>query len=257
MNESRENNTNEILPGNGPRPNKLAENQNFQQGFSGQKKRRSVGLDGMGSINGGEYDKVNIDGMGKQTGNIRCDEFNVNGMFKSKGRIVTNKLCVNGMLRAYGDIKAQEVEINGFMKVRGAGVYAKKVTVDGALTCTNELSGDEVVISGICSIAMVSGESIKILGNFEKPNLPQIFEAVEQIARLYIGRPVDSKSSIVDEIECTTLEANCLKAKRICAHDVYLGENCQVELLEYTGQCRIHETAVVKKIKGGNDVRGN
>ena len=56
------------------------------------------------------------------------------------------------------------------------------------------------------------------------------------------------KRLYVNEIECTTIEAEGLKCKKLCAHDVKLFKKCEIDVLEYSGNLEIENGCIIKEI---------
>ena len=56
------------------------------------------------------------------------------------------------------------------------------------------------------------------------------------------------KRVYIDEIECTTIEAENLKCKKLCAHDIKLSKKCEIDVLEYSGTLQLENGCVVKEL---------
>lgn len=218
---------------------------------------RDTKLEGIGSISGGEYNKVSIEGIGKVKGNIICQELTVQGIYKGNGSVQTEKFSCEGMARIFKNVKAQEIRIEGMLKVRGAKLEASKISCEGILTSTGEISADEIGVEGICSVAKMYGEFIKV-HTINMNHKIQISKGVRALIAPYIGRTLSQERCIIDVIECTHLEADYLEAKVIKAHTIKLGAGCKVDriecdgLLEYDESCEIRKI-VAEEVKKEND----
>jgi cytoskeletal protein CcmA (bactofilin family) len=74
-------------------------------------------IDGVGSLYGGSYDEVSINGVGKLKDDIKANIINVNGVFKSKGWIEAGSFISDGVSRVHNDIKVKELKVDGVLKL--------------------------------------------------------------------------------------------------------------------------------------------
>ncbi|MDD4264430.1 MAG: hypothetical protein PHD88_07055 [Firmicutes bacterium] len=213
-------------------------------------------IQGIGSIESGEYESINIEGIAKLKGDAKAGNVLVEGMFKSKGRIETKDLNIQGVHRAFGDIKAKDVMIEGVLKLRRASLLADKINCRGIITCTDEISTDELQIEGICSLKRVVGDKINIhyhQGAKDQLKMPSNMSA---LIKSYFGRKIDPSKCLVDEVECTYLTAANTVFKTIRAQEVILKDHCIVDELYSDGDVQIDKTCVVKKtIRAGKIVQ--
>ncbi|MDD4679559.1 MAG: polymer-forming cytoskeletal protein [Clostridia bacterium] len=204
-------------------------------------------VDGIGSLYGGSYDEVTVSGIGKLKGDLKANKLNVDGMFKSKGRIEADSFINDGMSRIYGDVKVGELRIDGMFKARCSKIEADSIYCDGIIVCTGEVSADNVEIEGLCSIAELYGDKIKIQYNASANNTVNIPGFFKSAANSFFGRPVSTQYSLVDTIECTDLEADRLKVNTIKANNVTLGPDCVVDYLECNGKLEIDPSCKIGK----------
>lgn len=128
-------------------------------------------IGGIGSISCGEYDSIQIDGIGKLKGSIKANQISVNGMSRSKGKIEVSLLNINGIHKAKRTIKARETAINGVLRLKKASLHADKINCTGSLYCGHELSADQISIQGIFSISHIYGDTVKLFHD-ENVHLP-------------------------------------------------------------------------------------
>lgn len=210
-------------------------------------------IDGMGSIHGGEYKNVSIDGMGKLKGNIEAEKVTVSGMFKSKGEIIADEFICDGLARVFKNIKVKKANVSGVLKLRRAKLEADNISCSGVITCNREVSGDEIYIDGACSISKIYGDNVTIknkTGALANSKIPTKLLAVTGV---YLGRKVSTTHSLVDVIECTNLEASGLKAKLVKVENVKLYNNCIIDKLECTGKAIIDDSCKIGNIPSKNN----
>lgn len=132
-------------------------------------KRERIG--GIGSVSGGEYDSIQIDGIGKLKGRIKANQISASGMSRSKGEIEASLLNINGIHKAKRTIKVREAAINGVLRLKTASLHADKINCTGCLYCGRELSADQISIQGIFSISHIYGDTVRLVSD-ETAHLP-------------------------------------------------------------------------------------
>jgi len=212
---------------------------------------RSEKIDGIGSIHGGEYDVISVDGIGKLKGDASAKRIIIDGIFKGKGKLAAEEIEIDGVARVFRNIKSKSVKIDGILKLRRASLYADKIICDGVIVGNREINADEIHIDGICSVSKMYGDKIVLKNNKNKggrlinANIPI---KIEQFFKLYFGRNVSMEYSIVDVIECTDLEAEDIVAKVIQANRVKLKGNCKIGKLICDGKMFIDDTCQISEI---------
>ncbi len=206
-------------------------------------------IEGVGSIYGGEYESILVEGMGKLKGDAKVQTINIDGTFKSKGRIIAEKINIDGFARIYRDIKVKHLTLEGTLKLRRANVNAELVHSDGFLTSTKEISADEILIKGTCSVKKLTGDQIQI--NHQAPSGKNVIHGNWLIAP-YFGRKVSTNRCLVDVIECTHLKANGLNAKIVRAGSVRL-EDCRINRLYCDSEPKMLKNCKIKHIYYGVD----
>lgn len=192
---------------------------------------RKEKIEGIGTIHGGDFESIDIDGIGKLRGNASADSVSVDGMMKLKGTLEVRQLKIDGIMRAFRSIKAKKAVIDGMLKLRRASLTADEIHCDGAIICTNELSADIVDIDGIVSAKLITGDTVMISGHTDKVSIGHnngsgagIPAVMITLSRLYFGRHFTLEYSEADTVECTSLEARNLRAGVIRAQRVELRE---------------------------------
>ena len=209
-------------------------------------------IEGIGTIYGGEYNDIIVDGMGKLKGSVTAGKVSVSGTFKSVGRLSVQELQVDGFARAYKTITTKRLIIQGTLKLRRADVNADVIHGEGLLTSTGAISAEEINIRGYCTVKRMMGDRISIHNDFNSIN--KLVKKLKLFTYLYLGRSIQSEHSLVDQIECTELCASCIKAKVVRAGHVKLGCDCIIDKLYCDGTMLIDPSCRIKKIYRNNEV---
>lgn len=187
-------------------------------------------LNGIGKFNGGEFYDVTVNGIGTLNGDLNSENLIINGMFTSKGEIkAKNKIDINGSSKFEKTVKCHELELNGTAKFLES-VEVEKASINGFLTVEKELSvGDIEISSASFSIRELHADKIFIKDLHKIRAFNTLYE--------------------IGEIECTEIEANSLKCKKISASVVKLGKNAEVDLVEYSDYVDIDPRANIKEVR--------
>lgn len=217
-------------------------------------------IEGIGSIHGGEYESIHVEGVGKLKRDAKAGKVKIDGMFKSKGKLEADEVVIDGMARVFRELKVKRLTIDGMLKVRHARISAESIFCDGFLTCTGEVLADEIRIHGVCSVARMYGDHIHIShenGDIQLGDKERLFKFLTSLGKLYLGRKVSTKYNLVDQIECTKLEASGLKAKTIRANSVTLTDGCYVDKLYCDGEMHIDNSCKIGRIISANPSYSN
>lgn len=209
--------------------------------------KRKGYIDGIGSIGTGEYEQIKIDGIGKIKGDVSAACVNADGMLKIKGRVQTGELNIDGIARCFRDIKAKKADIDGILKMRRCSLDTDELKCDGAVVCTREINADSVTVHGMCSVNRICGDRIELLHD-SKSSEKGSHKTILRLGRLYFGRRISFDYNIADEIECTSLTAEKLKAKIIRSGEVTLTKGCVIDRLYCEGKITADKSCVIKQI---------
>lgn len=92
----------------------------------------NIEINAVGSFPGGEYDSVEINGVGKCEDSFQTHELEVNGVLKCAGVVRADSMEINGVFTCEGRLDAGEAEIDGAATLSsGAGI--EQLSVDGSL----------------------------------------------------------------------------------------------------------------------------
>lgn len=207
-------------------------------------------IEGLGTIHGGDYNDIIVDGMGKLKGKVTAKRVKVSGALRSIGSLVAEQVTIDGFGRVYKSIKIKKLTIDGVLKLRRADLSADAVYNNGLLTSTRAINADEIRIDGYCTVKKMMGDTIVVhndLGGINK-----FVKSLRFFSILYFGRDMNLNYSLVDHIDCTFLKASGLKSKVVYAENVELGSNCRIGTLYCDGQMIIDPSCRIKKVISNN-----
>ena len=236
-----------------------------------------VEINGFGRILGDlKCGDFSCNGKGTVKGNLEAGDIDVNGAASFRGDVTADELEVNGSTSIYGDFKADHTVVNGRLDLRQKADI-ERLRVQGYCRVEGELRGGHFEVNGQLHVeedctcdrfdghgrfvidGLLSAETIDI-GLFWHSKAREIgghsvkiFKRENLLSKIASAvHMVFSKKNIrldVDVIEADEIEISDTKAKIVRGQNVMIGENCEIELLEYSGTFEQHETAKIKEVK--------
>jgi cytoskeletal protein CcmA (bactofilin family) len=217
-------------------------------------------INGVSQAGGGEYGKVNIDGVGTIQGNISAEVINTNGMVTVNGNVFTEELDCDGMFKVEGHMSTGRSVLDGRMTVKGS------------------LKGEHFILRGIlniggdCEIEQFDAEGafdVQGLLNAGKMNVKlQGRGKAREIGVEYIQVRQGKKSAwnklwrwmlpkftpelhagIIegDDIDLEYTEADVVRGNRIT-----IGKGCTIGTVEYRTELKKHKGAKIgQEVKTG------
>lgn len=219
--------------------------------------RTDVKLNGDGSMSGGAYGNVTINGVGSVNGDLDCIEYKVNGAGTANGRVAATEITIIGTGTFNGEVQAGTMTVNGDASIRdgagigqlvvkgnasiGGGVAAHDIVLRGFLRAAGDvqterfsgegafsvgglLSADEIDIKvyGPCSATEIGGEKITVRS-------PQGFQSLTQIFTFWAEKRMTANLIEGDDV---FLEA--VTAKTVRGRNVTVGVDCKIDVVEYS-----------------------
>lgn len=211
-----------------------------------------VKISGSGTLTGGEYSTVTVNGMGKCTASMRAQEVVVNGTFKVDGAAECRVLTVNGTLKCVGPLSAEEsicngaatvdsdmisnvLSVSGMLHVEGSRLNGGALTCTGILTADGQILCDSLHATGIIKAGVLEGQSIRIRSH--RP---------AALRRFLLSKGL----SKVEVIRGKELDLSGVTAEQVFGTEVVIGPDCNIEALHCDGTLSIDPTSTVENISG-------
>lgn len=227
---------------------------------------------GEGTIGGGTYGDVSINGAGTVSGDVTCERLKINGMATCKGSVKADVAIVNGTGRFDGQVQIGELGVNGettmtqsagigSLKLKGrmsvnGGLAARTADVRGELVVGENLEAEALEgegafrVGGLLNAGRVSfrlhgqssareigGESITVLG-------PRGFVPAALLGLF------SEKRLTVDVVEGDDVTLEYTTAQVVRGATVSIGEGCRIGTVEYTGSLtRLADATVAEERK--------
>ncbi|RAP73831.1 hypothetical protein [Paenibacillus montanisoli] len=225
--------------------------------------RPDFAISGVGSTAGGQFHRVELEGVSRVSGDLDCYSFSMNGMATVKGGVRSEeRFKASGKLTVEGSVHAAVMELEGQMKVRGgvscdvyrmngfAKVYgdcsAQQCDVRGGMTVGGVLHADrlEIYLDGPVRAEVIRCRELRMkqggggsLKRFLQSILPTSWQAQLR----------------ADRIEGDDLELKETTAALVRGRRVTIGAGSVIDRVEYESELIVHPDAIVRnraKIRG-------
>lgn len=218
--------------------------------------KNDMRIAGDGTVGGGEYGDVVINGAGKVTGDIICDQLKINGAGTADGAVRAEGITVNGTGTFSAKVETKEMTVNGdatvkaglgvaALKVKGrlnaGGIAAHDIDLRGELRSATNVAADTLSGEGafrVDGLVNVGTIDFSLHGNSSAQEIGG--ESVRiVVGRTFVGASLLSlfgeKKLTVESIEADAVTIENTTAKVVRGGDVTIGTGCSVDLVEYTG----------------------
>ena len=233
------------------------------------KKRGDLLINGFGSSNGGSFNTVTINGKGTVNSDVDCMEFDCNGSGTISGNVVANTAKVNGHGKIIGNFEGQSLTIEGTTEITN-NLIVKKLKVSGKANVGGKIKSDEIRIKGRltvgedCEAETFKAESQFTIGGLLNADLIDITIFADCKAKDIGGQTIliKQKNSLLGFFKPfvrTQLETQCIegdkieiestKAGIVRGNQVVIGANCEIEVVEYSGEFTMDDHSIVKDIR--------
>lgn len=224
-------------------------------------------ISGDGSLPGGAYKNVSINGNGTINGDLEGSVFKINGAGSALGDVQVDTVVVNGSGTFAGSIQSSSVDVNGHADVHG-GAGVGRLRVRGSLDVAGGLRTHEADVRGDLRVGgdfetdTFTGEGrFTVAGMLNAGTIDWRLHGksgAREIGgeRIVIGEPtgftrfvsffVDQRL-VVDSVEGDSLDLEWVKAKVVRGGQIRLGVGCEVDLVEYTGTLTKEAGAIVNE----------
>ena len=193
-------------------------------------------IEGVGSIKGGEFGNITIEGVGNCSGDIKADLVRIEGVFNVKGGLEANMLDCEGVADFYSDVRAKKIVVEGVLNAKKeAKIEAEEIICEGVIKAGGEISADMIRTEGCIQADEIVGDKIYIDSAYHPRFVSRIFRRWRSEVRL---------------IEATTIELRGVSATSVNGKDITIGPDCKIENIDCNGMLYIDRSSYVRNITG-------
>jgi cytoskeletal protein CcmA (bactofilin family) len=232
------------------------------------KNRGDLTINGYGASNGGEFNRVVLNGKGTVNTDIDCVDFECNGNGFVKGNLHARTARISGNGKVAGNVECEAVSIEGRGKMEG-NADVKKLKISGSATVNGSLKSEEVKVRGRltvgedCEAEVFKAEchfsiggllnadevDVRIYGECRAEEIGGQTIIIKQKSSLMgnLFKPFFQNSLEVQLIEGDHIEIENTNAKIVRGNHITIGPNCTIGLVEYTGSLTKNKKANVNE----------
>ncbi len=184
--------------------------------------------EGIGSINGGTYDRLHVEGV-----------------FNAKGPIKANQISGEGVMK-FPALSAETLTLEGVTKVNGL-LEAGSCNSEGVLRAGAIIVSGDLYSDGIVNTTILQADNATLLHNRKKESV----RPFTRVRAFFSGRDVqEEKDARIRDIEANKLHIEDYSVQKITGKDVVIGKGCVVDKVIATASLKIHKSAQVKDFIG-------
>lgn len=231
--------------------------------------RRDLVINGFGSSNGGQFDRVNLNGKGTVNNDLVCTEFDCNGSGVVNGNVFAQKAKINGNGKINGNFECESLKVDGTAKIAN-NLFVKNLKIAGKATVGGKIKSDEIsirgrlTVEGDCEAETFKAESqftiggllnadkvdIKLFGDCKAKEIGgQTIVIKHKASLLGLFKSILPTQLETELIEGDRIEIENTKAAMVRGNNVLIGPNCTIDVVEYSGEFSKDKTAIVKEIR--------
>lgn len=204
-------------------------------------------IDGLGSIQGGEFGELRVNGVGNNHGDIKAEKIYIEGVFKSTGNVEAEFIDVEGVGDINGNIRARKISIEGVINFQSnKKIETEQLYCEGFINSVGDLYADSIQATGCIKANGIYGDNIQINSyQFQVSGLKKMLSKLNIVTSF--------NESKVNTIEATTINLSGVKATTVNGHDIVIGPGCTIDTVDCSGKLKVHETSHVGKILGATE----
>lgn len=218
--------------------------------------RPDFAIAGVGTTGGGDFHRVELEGVSKVDGSLDCYSFKMNGLAKVKGSIcaverfeASGKLTVDGSVKAAmakiegqatvrGNLDCEVLKANGFIKIVG-DCRTHGCDVRGAMTVDGVLDADRlnIYMEGPVRVEVIRAKQISV--NITRSG------TIKRLMQSILPAPWQTQLR-ADRIEGDDVYLVDTTAALVRGRQVKIGAGCVIDRVEFESELIVHPDAVVR-----------
>lgn len=195
-------------------------------------------LEGIGTLNGGEFRTITVEGVGNCTNDLKAKSIEIEGVFSCSGKVETDYLSSEGTTNMKSDLRAKKIIVEGLLSVENGKVEANEIICDGLIKTHGEISADVIMADGCIEAKEIVGDHITI--DSHQHGFLSMFNHYKSEIQL---------------IEATTIELTGVTAETVNGKNIDIGPDCRIQNIDCSGTLSIDKRSSVRNITGNYTMR--
>jgi cytoskeletal protein CcmA (bactofilin family) len=231
-------------------------------------------INGSGTASGGAYNLVRINGSGRITGDLDCNDFVINGSGEATEAVKCTSVRISGSGRIGGELKCGDIKVNGSgsfnsdidcggLNISGSAdvkksVRARNIKINGSTKISGDCSAEDFFSNGVFEIGgLLNADNVEIHLYWNRSRAKEIGGEKISVSLGTTGLGLVKSllpSSHFPALEADVIEGNDITlentiAKVVRGENVTIGSGCDIGLVEYKGHYRKEHGAKVAEEK--------
>lgn len=219
----------------------------------GDIKCNMVGISGSGNCKGKINSKeIKVSGSFTCSNSVEVEELiKISGAGTFGNNVKSKEICVSGDGHFYGSVKAETIKVSGGSNIKG-NISFNTMKISGGIDIQGDCEGNEFMGNGAGSISgLLSADKIELklfdTWRIKEIGGEEISVKKEKIKKfLFLTFVFRNKGKLItDSIEGDNINLEYTECKIVRGHNIIIGEGCNIEKIEYTGNLRIDNKSTV------------
>lgn len=196
----------------------------------------SFHFEGVGSMNGGEYDKITIEGVGSCSESIKAKDIRIEGVFNCSGEVEAEYFSCEGVGNFKSNIHAQKITCEGVITLKQESkLEGEEIYCEGVIKSNGEISADYLKAEGCIEAKEIVGDEIMI-------------DSYSHIRGLF--NFWKKRYSKIGLIEATKINLSGVTADNVNGNDIVIGPYCKIGNIDCNGTLSIDKSSSIGNITG-------
>lgn len=236
-----------------------------------RKLRNDLNVSGVSKAAGGQFHRVQIDGMAKINGDLDCTSMDVNGTLRLDGAVDAESATINGVCTMNGPLRCDRARIDGLATIHG-DLNSPELDVNGKCSVHGRVDGERIDIGGMVSVdGDVQCESLHVQGNIKISGLLNAGSVEIKLHTASSAKEVGGETIVIRSREQggfwkniglggkPSFKADLIEGDEVVLEDteadivrggkVHIGQGCKIRLVEYSDMLDVDGDAVVGSSK--------
>lgn len=188
-------------------------------------------FDGKGTMSGGEYSTIIIDGIAECTGMLKAEHLHIDGIFRCAGAVTANVIECDGIAEFNAGVCTKKFSVDGVAKLER--LEADEIDCDGFIKAEEEVSADRLHVDGCIHAKEIVGDHITINSRSGK-----------------ITGLMARKTSSIKLVEATTIQLRGVTAQTVSGKNIVIGPHCKIRNVDCSGTLSLDKKAKVETVTG-------
>ncbi len=238
-------------------------------------KKPNLKIIGDNTASGGHYNDAKIIGNGTIRGDLECATFKGVGDSRLQGNLKAGTVKITGSIHIQGKATADNFRVTGDLNLEG-DLHAGQCHLRGGITTNGGIKGDDMSLVGYVTVkknceaeTFTADGQIKIDGLLNADDIDIKTYGASRISEIGGDRIVIRKGSASNlgkmlkllfvpsnwgrvSVTANTIEGNDVRlsntrARVVRGNNVAIENDCEIDLVEYKDNLRVHRGASVKE----------